>query len=110
MGHEVHFVTHRDPRRTLHHTAGFLGRHFGGLPWAGVHSIKSRTPKRTLARWDVLVDDKPDTVFDVVRRETTMVFAPLRPWNADELAGRESAHLHVYHDPGDIVDWVEVKS
>lgn len=105
-GHEVHFVTHRDPRHTLHHTAAFLARHFHGHPWAGVHSIKSRTPKRTLGAWDVMIDDKPETVLDMAARETTMVFAPLRSWNRAELEGEASPYLHVYEDPTDILRWV----
>jgi hypothetical protein len=46
----------------------------------------------------------------VVARETTMVFAPLRPWNAEALAGAEGPHLHVYTDPGDITDYVEARA
>lgn len=111
LGHEVHFVTHRDPRRTLHHTAEFLGRHFpGGPAWAGVHSVKSRTPKRSLGRWDVMIDDKPETVLDMAARESAMVFAPLRPWNAAELEGRDGPYLHVYTNPWDVVRWVEVNA
>jgi len=108
MGNEVHFVTHRDPRLTLHHTAAFLSRHFGDGPaWAGVHSIKSRTPKRALGPWDLMIEDKPDTVFDVVAQENTMVFAPLRPWNRAELEGADGPYLRTYTDPADIVEWVE---
>lgn len=111
LGHEVHFVTHRDPRRTLAHTAAFLGRHFSAGPhWAGVHSVKSSTPKRTLGPWDMLIDDKPETVLDVASRETTMVFAPLRTWNEAELEGRDGRHLRVYTNPWEFVHWAEVRS
>lgn len=105
--HEVHFVTHRDPRLTAVATARFLSRHFGGEPpWAGLHLVKSRTPKRTLAAWDVLIDDKPETVLDMAARETTMVFAPLRTWNMAELEDADGPFLHVYEDPQDVLVWI----
>lgn len=110
LGHEVHFVTHRDPAKTLAYTAEFLGRHFPGLTWHGVHSINSRTSKWSLGPWDVLVDDKPATVLLGVEREQAMVFAPLRPWNASELEGADGPYLHVYKNPWDIVTWVESRT
>lgn len=111
LGHEVHFVTHRDPRRTLHHTADFLGRHFQTGPrWAGVHSVKNTTKKWNLGHWDVFIDDKPETALAMAEREAGMVFAPLRPWNRAELEGADGPHLHVYTDPMDIVTWVRERS
>lgn len=108
-GHEVHFVTHRDPRRTATLTAMFLSYHFSAHPWAGVHIIQNGTPKRSLGRWDVFIDDKPDTVFDFLANTTTKVFAPARPWNVDELRDLRSS-LVLYDDPQDIVEWVEAQS
>ena len=104
MGHEVHFVTHRDPATTLHHTAGFLRYHFDG-PWAGVHSVRSTTPKETLADWDVFIDDKPETILRFLELERTKVFAPRRTWNEAELDGVQG--LVYYDDAREIVEWVE---
>jgi hypothetical protein len=113
LGHQVHFVTHRDPARCGGHTAAFLARHFGGLRWAGLHVTRSSVAKRTLGRWDVFVDDKPETVFDFLANTGAMVFAPVRPWNADELAdvGVEGlTNLVHYADPAEILAWVEARS
>ena len=105
LGHEVHFVTHRDPATTIHHTAAFLREHFWGLRWAGVHSIRSTTHKGSLGPWDVFVDDKPSTVLDFVAGERTRVFAPRRPWNEAEL--EDNLYLTVYDNPGVILDYVK---
>ncbi len=104
-GHKVHFVTHRDPARTLGHTAAFLEAHFQGTRWAGVHSAR-KTPKRTLGPWDVFVDDKPDTVRDFVANTGARVFAPRRTWNA-ELGVYVFPTFTYYDDPWAIVDWAE---
>ena len=114
-GHRVHFVTHRDPRRTALHTAEFLDLHFGGHPWAGVHVIQNHVQKRRLASWDVFVDDKPETVFDFLANTRAQVFSPVRPWNVDELESvygptPEGCPLIHYTDPTVIVEWVEARA
>lgn len=110
--HDVHFVTHRDPRRTAVHTAAFLHLHFGGHPWAGVHVIQASVAKRTLARWDVFIDDKPDTVWDFLGNTNAKVFSPVRPWNGElnesylwHLVNDGERLVH-YDDPQEIADWV----
>jgi hypothetical protein len=65
--------------------------------------------KRTLARWDVFVDDKPDTVFDFLANTNAQVFAPVRPWNVNALEDGIGGFRH-YTDPMDIVRWVEARS
>jgi hypothetical protein len=104
-GHEVHFVTHRDPRRTGIQTALFLSYHFGGHPWAGLHVITDKTAKHTLGTWDVFVDDKPETVEEMLLWTGAKVFAPARPWNA------ELDHVHTprfvrYGSPWEVAEWV----
>lgn len=101
-----HFVTHRDPRRTVVHTAAFLDRYFGGHPWAGVHVIRNATPKHSLAQWDVFIDDKPETVYDMLAWTDAQVFAPARPWNT-ELGDLRNPRLVRYDDPWTIVKWFE---
>jgi len=99
--HEVHFVTHRDPRRATLHTATFLTLHFGRHPWAGVHIIRNSVHKHTLAHWDAFVDDKPETVWKFLEQERAQVFSPVRPWN-EEL--EDSLNLRRYTDPWEIVE------
>lgn len=100
-GHQVHFVTHRDPRHTTGHTAAFLGLHFGRYPWAGVHVVQNSVEKHSLQRWDAFVDDKAETVWKFLAQERARVFAPARLWN-DELAG--ATGLVRYTDPREIVE------
>lgn len=110
-GHRVHFVTHRDPRKTAIHTATFLRLHFGRHPWAGIHVVQNDVAKRRLQPWDVFVDDKPETVHDFLGNTSAMVFAPVRPWNVDELGDINDPHLfHHYDDPTDVVRWVAARS
>lgn len=105
-GHKVHFVTHRDPRHTASHTAFFLRRHFGRRPWAGLHLVQRATAKRTLGRFDAFVDDKPETVYDFLWNTEAHVFAPVRPWNAEELGDVTDAGFTHYSDPQEIVSWL----
>jgi hypothetical protein len=110
LGHAVHFVTHRDPGNAGLHTAEYLARHFGGLRWEGLHVVRSSVAKRTLARWDVFVDDKPETVWDFLGHTSAQVFAPARPWNLDELGDLDIGPEFVrYTDPAAIVEWVEAR-
>lgn len=105
--HEVHFVTHRDPAITGTYTSRFLAKHFDGLRWAGLHMLgqQATMTKRHLARWDVFVDDKPETVFEFLTHTDTEVFAPRRPWNESEL--EDTVGLTVYDNPGVILDYVK---
>lgn len=100
-GHQVHFVTHRDPRHTAVHTATFLQLHFGKYQWAGVHVVQNSVHKASLQKWDAFVDDKPKTVWSLLERERIRVFAPARPWN-EELD--DSLHLIRYEHPREIVE------
>jgi hypothetical protein len=108
--HEVHFVTHRDPAITGTYTSRFLAEHFDGLRWAGLHMLgqRSTVPKWKLARWDVFVDDKPETVHAFTSGTFTQVFAPRRPWNESEL--EDNLYLTVYDNPGVILDYVRGKA
>jgi hypothetical protein len=103
--HEVHFVTHRDPRRTAIHTAEFLEHHFGQHPWAGVHVIQRSTRKAALQDWDVFVDDKPETVVDFLVNSRARVFAPRRSWNAD-LIGHDGPRFAYYDHLSEVAEAV----
>lgn len=105
-GHEVHFVTHRDPRRTAIQTALFLSFHFHAHPWAGVHVVQNRTKKHSLQGWDVFIDDKPETVREMLAWTNAQVFTPARPWNV-ELGGAAHPRLIRYDDPSAVADWIE---
>ena len=104
--HEVHFVTHRDPAITGIYTSRFLAEHFDGLRWAGLHMLgqQATMTKRHLARWDVFVDDKPETVFEFLMHTDTQVFAPRRPWNESEL--EDTLGFTIYDNPGVILDYI----
>lgn len=108
-GHEVHFVTHRDPRRTALHTAAFLTFWFGSHPWAGVHVIQRGMAKCDLAAWDVFVDDKAETCEEMLFRTRAQVFAPVRPWNTElerfHCTSPASRFIH-YTDPREVAEWV----
>jgi hypothetical protein len=103
-GHECHFVTHRSPARTGLATAEFLARHFGHARWEGTHVVTAGTPKRTIAEWDVFIDDKPETVCDFLANTEAQVFAPMRPWNM-ELDPEADRFVH-YLDPREVAEWV----
>jgi hypothetical protein len=105
--HEVHFVTHRDPRRTGVATARYLARQFGGHPWAGLHIVRNSTRKRTLGVWDAFIDDKPETVADFLANTNARVACPVRPWNEGPLrpAAGVEGFLH-YDDPAELVEWL----
>lgn len=79
--YRCHFVTHRDPRRAAVNTGGYLARHFGAHPWAGLHVIQNACEKHTLMDWDVFIDDKPETVRAMLANTDALVMAPARPWN-----------------------------
>jgi hypothetical protein len=104
-GHYCHFVTHRDPCRAGLATAMYLTRHFGAHQWQGLHVTKNGTPKHDLAPWDVFVDDKPQTVSELLLKTRAHVFAPVRAWN-DELLPYVSERFTYYTDPREVADWV----
>ena len=107
--HEVHFVTHRDPRNAAVPTAQLLQHHFWRHRWAGLHLIRSTTQKCDLSRFDVFVDDRPETIYGFMdRRPGTKLFAPSRPWNT-ELAEDmdDDDRVEVYTDAADVYHWVE---
>jgi 5'(3')-deoxyribonucleotidase len=77
--HEVHFVTHRHPRRVGGITGHWLRYHFRN--YTGVHVIHNRCEKHTLGTWDVFVDDKPSTVEEFLENTEARVLMPVRPYN-----------------------------
>jgi hypothetical protein len=100
-GHEVHFVTHRDPRHTAVWTGAYLTYHFGRYQWAGVHIIRNSVEKHRLLRWDAFVEDKPETVLALLKEERIRVFAPARPWNTEL---EDELFLTRYDDPRQILE------
>lgn len=100
-GHEVHFVTHRDARRTAVYTSTFLTIHFGEHPWAGVHVVDGTVEKHRIQRWDAFVDDKTETVLALLKEERIRVFCPARPWNTEL---EDELFLTRYEDPREIVE------
>lgn len=78
--HEVHFVTHRHPRRLTEITGRWLNKYFRN--YAGVHTLHNICKKHTLGQWDVFIDDKPSTVLEFLNCTDATVLVPDRPWNA----------------------------
>lgn len=114
-GHEVHFVTHRDPCATGTLTAAYLARHFSGVRWAGLHVLQPTVAKRTIGHWDAFIDDKPETVLDFVNNTSAWVFAPVRPWNTElndvtlfQQAHRMETFIH-YDSPLEIAEWAAAR-
>jgi len=105
-GHDCHFVTHRDPARAGWATALFLERHFGKAGFEGVHVLRASVKKHSLAPWDVFIDDKAETVMDLLIMTRAHVFAPVRPWNDELLAFTQSRRFTFYDDPRQVADWV----
>lgn len=112
MGHEVHFVTHRDPLRTAVHTAKFLRAHFSTFQWAGVHVVRNSVKKADLMEWDVFVDDKVETCLEMVEAGVGHVFAPARPWNEElaDLGGRMGERFTRYTDFSQVTAYVAERS
>jgi len=104
-GHQVHFVTHRDPRRTAVFTAEFLDLHFSRHPWAGVHVLQNSVKKAELLPWDVFVDDKEETCHDMLEAGVGHVFAPAREWNKG-LAKVRSRRFTRYEDFAEVTTFV----
>jgi hypothetical protein len=105
-GHRVHFVTHRDPRRTGHLTAEYLRLHFGAHPWAGVHVLQNACRKcdlMTAPGWDVFVDDKPSTLNEMSAYTDAMLFCPARPWNRDVVSSQWCLR---YDEPAEVTAWL----
>jgi len=106
-GHECHFVTHRDPTTCGMATTRLLAKQFAGHSWAGLHVLRD-SPKHALMKWDVFIDDKPDTVMDFLTLTRTKVFAPARAWNT-ELAAVKTRRLVRYEDPNEVADWIAAR-
>lgn len=84
--HEVHFVTHRNPRVLTGVTGQWLAsRYFG---YAGVHVLYHSVSKVGLADWDVFVDDKAETIAEF-ENAGVRILIPDRPWNVGCGSGRE---------------------
>lgn len=79
--HEVHFVTHRHPRRVAGITGRWLNYHFRN--YAGVHVIHNRCEKQTLGHWDVFIDDKVSTVEAFLEHTDALILAPRRSYNQE---------------------------
>lgn len=76
--HEVHFVTHRNPRVCTAITGEWLAsRYFG---YAGVHVLYHSVSKVGLRDWDLFIDDKPETITEF-ENAGIRILVPARPWN-----------------------------
>lgn len=85
--HEVHFVTHRHPKRLTSITGEWLSQHFTG--YSGVFTLDNSIAKHTLYDWDLFIDDKPQTIAEFQEANMRIQF-PTRPWNSEILGGFDS--------------------
>lgn len=79
---EIHFVTHRNPRRTSEVTGRWLNYWFED--YNGVHVLNNRCKKWELGEWDVFIDDKPSTVLGFLKNTDALMLMPERAWNVDD--------------------------
>lgn len=100
--HEVHFVTHRNPYRTSDVTGAWLRHHFRN--YRGVHVMANSCAKWELGRWDVFIDDKPETVAGFLAHSDALTLMPARPWNGGERM-RSAGRFHTF-EQWDEVAWL----
>lgn len=92
--HEVHFVTHRHPRRTAEVTGRWLNHYFRN--YTGVHVVHNRCRKYQLGHWDVFIDDKPQTVLEFCEFTEALVLAPKRPYNGNLIYEPANANFRLF--------------
>jgi 5'(3')-deoxyribonucleotidase len=85
--HEVHFVTHRNPRILTAITGAWLSEYFRN--YCGVHVLDNSIAKTTIYNWDLFIDDKPQTISEFNEADIRIEF-PTRPWNSELLGGFNS--------------------
>lgn len=100
-GHDVHFVTHRNPQLTSGITAKWIADRFEG--YSGLHVLSNKVAKTSLGTWDVFIDDKPDTIEDFLANTDALVLIPDRPWNKEVKGGLRftdwAAAYHALYPP-----------
>ena len=90
--HEVHFVTHRNPKLLAGVTGKWLSHYFDG--YKGVHVLNNGVDKTEVMKWDWFIDDKSETV-RAFREKGIPILVPARPWNVDVGYDRFDSWLEV---------------
>lgn len=106
--YDVHFITHRDPRKTASITARWLGERF--RRYAGLHVLGNGINKSDLVRGlglAVMIDDKPEVCDDVLRNSNAEVFMPTRPWNSRyEPQPYLENRFHRFENWQEVIEWL----
>lgn len=90
---DIILVTHR-PAIAIADTIAWLDGQFGRYdpyPFAGIHILTSNEPKSGI-NVDVLIDDKPANVVDMLATTTADAIVFDQPWNADFVLKHDVDH------------------
>lgn len=104
---DLMFVTHR-PRAASEFTARWIAAqrcHFTSLHVLGAHAHKSAYTQLA----DVVVDDKPEVVYDILENTKAHVFSPRHAYNV-ELELLNDPRFHFYDDIKEVTQWVRSHS
>lgn len=105
---DLGFVTHRPPSAS-EFTARWVATQ--RCVFSSLHILGMHIPKSTIcADADLVIDDKPEVVYDLLNNTRAHVFAPRRDYNTelealtpDTLLG---ARFHFYDDIKEVTQWV----
>lgn len=86
MGHDIVFITHRPPA-AVQSTLDFLS--YARLSPSAVHILSNEEPKKSI-ECDVYVDDKPQTIADIVVNTPKHGILYAQRWNRGVVAGEGS--------------------
>lgn len=104
---DLNFVTHR-PATAAPYTATWIGAQ--RCTFTSLHVLGAHVPKSSIAYdADVVIDDKPEVVMDILENTTAHVFAPRRAYNT-ELHDLDEPRLTVYDDIKEVVKWVRTRT
>lgn len=100
---DLRFVTHR-PSAAAPYTATWIGSQ--RCTFTSLHVIGAHVPKSTLAQdAHVVIDDKPEVVYDILENTNAFVFTPRRAYNT-ELEKLSTDRFRFYDDIKEVTQWV----
>ena len=106
-GHEIHFVTHR-PKLAVQDTLDWLS--YVRLRPAGVRILTDQEPKRDMGA-DLYIDDKRETIADIMVNTGRKAICFDQPWNQGGLPGdQDKTRFFRAHDWNEVVEGVDALS
>ena len=101
-------LTHR-PRDVAHATMRWLAK-YGINPSMLIHaSGESKASYVREMHMLAFIDDRSETVREVIEETDTVVWMPRRGWNEDVQTVGQTRSLRFFDDWSDVADWVEIK-